>query len=74
MSFSATSAIVALMDRRIRQDRSRAPSASYTNPRGRRDTAEDDSSAAIIGSLTAVDASSCLESTEVTYTPPTPDP
>ncbi|KQZ50318.1 hypothetical protein ASD54_08670 [Rhizobium sp. Root149] len=74
MSFSATSAIVELMDRRIQKQRSRAAAASYTNPRGRRDTAEDDSSAAIIGSLTAVDASSCLESTEVTYTPPTPDP
>jgi hypothetical protein len=72
MSFSATSAIVEMIDRRITRQRSRAAAASYTNPRGRRDTAEDDSSAAIIGSLTAVDASSCLEATEVTYVPPTP--
>jgi len=69
-----TLALTELISDQISQRRSRAPTISFTNPRGRRDTAEEESAGAIIGSTTEIDASSCLESTEVTYVPPTPEP
>ena len=72
MANTCSAAMTEMIDRRISKQRSRRPDVAYTNPRGRRDTAEEYSAAAIIGSTTEVDASSCLESTEITYTPPAP--
>ena len=72
MTHTFSAAMTEMIDRRISKQRSRRPDVVYTNPRGRRDSAEEDSAAAIIGSTTEVDASSCLESTEITYTPPAP--
>lgn len=70
MSHQISDALRQIIDRRLTLRDSRVAAASFTNSRGRRDTAEDDSSASIVGSMTSVDASSCLESTEVTYVPP----
>ncbi|QND41819.1 hypothetical protein HB770_04055 [Rhizobium leguminosarum bv. viciae] len=71
MADQFSAALTELILRRLTKQQSRAPNVAFTNPRGRRDTAEEDSAGAVIGSMTEVDASSCLESTEIEYTPPT---
>lgn len=70
MTYQISAALRQIIERRLTIRDSRIAAASFTNARGRRDSAEDESSSITIGSLTAIDASSCLESTEVTYLPP----
>ncbi|MGO7115567.1 hypothetical protein ACCS79_03545 [Rhizobium johnstonii] len=65
---SQTRVIKDLVNRMISSRIAREPRIAHYDSRGRRDTAQ--TTGVIIGSLTPVDISYAVESTEIDYTPP----